>query len=332
VTARQDAGTVLVVDDEESIRTLLGALVKRAGGAPVPADSAAQARERAAGELIDLAIVDKNLPDGSGLELLRWLRETSPATHVIIVTGYATVDSAVEALRLGATDYIVKPFDAAAVVRRVELALEQRRLAKALALKEAELVRVQLECVDALGRAAELREPHAAGHARRTSLCVGVLARALDGTPVWIEQVTHAALLHDIGNVGVPSDLLTKPGPLTPEERERVRAHVGLGAEILRGATSDILKLGREVILTHHEWWDGGGYPAGLRGEEIPLAGRVVGLLDAWDAMLSPRPWRPALPFEQVVAELRSGAGRQFDPNVVEALMDCLPLLRAARD
>jgi len=187
---------------------------------------------------------------------------------------------------------------------------------------------VQLETMVALGRAAELRAPHAAGHARRVSLYAAVLARALDGTEEWIEGVQHAALLHDIGLIGVPSEILTHPGPLAPAQLEAVRAHVRIGAQILEGASSDLLRLGRDVVLTHHERWDGSGYPEGLRHEEIPLAGRLVGLLDSWDAMVTDRPYRRALEVERAEAQIRESAGSAFDPVVVEAFLECLPRIR----
>jgi putative two-component system response regulator len=319
------------VDDEESVRIILGLLVKRAGGEPVLVSNAAAARDHARTDPVPpwLAIVDKNLPDGSGVELVRWLREACPTTDLMMVTGFANLESAVESLRLGVFDYIIKPFDSAWVVRRIELALEQRRLRLALAQTESDLRRAQLETLDVAGRAAEMLEPHAAGHARRVSLMTGILARALDGTESWVTDLAHAAMLHDLGYVGVPQPILAKPGPLTESERAAIRAHVTIGGQILAGTTSATLAMAREVVLTHHERWDGSGYPFGLRGEEIALGGRVVGVLDVFDAMLSSRPYREAFREDKVLAHVRAGAGSLFDPTVVEAFFDCLPRLKA---
>ncbi len=314
---------------------VLGLLVERAGGTPILLGTAAEAHARVSdpgAPPVWLAIVDKNLPDGSGLELLRWLRERTPwpGVEVMVVTGYGNVDSAIEALRLGAFDYILKPFESAWVVRRIELALEQRGLRLALRGAEDELRRNELETVDVAGRAAELLEPHAAGHARRTSVCAGILARTLGGTEAWIDAVEAGALLHDIGNVGVPGRILSYPGPLEPAELAAARAHVTAGVAILRGATGALLTMAREIVLTHHERWDGSGYPVGLRGEEIPLAGRIVGLVDVWDAMLARRPYRDAMPVDHALAYLRAGSGTLFDPRVVEAFLELVPRLLAA--
>jgi putative two-component system response regulator len=334
---------ILVVDDEESIRNLLSLMVGRAGG---QADLAGDGKEARA--LLDerpyaCAIIDKNLPDVSGIQLLAQIREKSPGTEVLIITGYANMDSAVEALRLGAFDYVVKPFDVAAVTHRIKLALERQRLQLDLAAANAELkranaglqeskrevARAYLETVLRLSRAAEYKDDAAEAHIERISRYASVLARAVDGTETFVENMGYAAPLHDIGKIGVSDVILRKPGPLTLDERAAVNEHVNIGARILDGTTADVMVLAQEIVLHHHERWDGRGYPNGLRETEIPLSGRIVALADAWDAVSTDRVYRRAMSFERACDEIRAGAGSHFDPSLVDAFFDRIEQIRA---
>jgi putative two-component system response regulator len=343
VTPDVDLPRVLIVDDEDSVRNLLALVVSRAGGRPELAHHGAAARDLLARGSYDVALVDKNLPDESGLSLLGWMRQQAPDTQVLIVTGYANMDSAIEALRLGAFDYVVKPFDVATVTHRVKQALERRRLARELeqafgdlrrmhaTVQESreEVKRAYLETVMRLSRAAEYRDQAAGDHIGRLSRYAGILARAVQGRPDWIEDMMYASPLHDIGKLGVPEAVLRKPGPLTPAERRAVEEHVVIGGRILDGVTADVLLLGREIVLTHHERWDGKGYPKGLRADEIPLSGRIVALADSWDAVSTDRPYRRAMPFDGAVEEIQRSAGSSLDPTLVEAFLDSMNLVRA---
>jgi putative two-component system response regulator len=333
------------VDDEETVRNLLSLIVARAGGRAELASSGAEARDRlGSGKHYACALLDKNLPDTSGLELMELIKHQSPHTQCLIVTGYASTESAIEAVRLGAFDYIVKPFDVASVQHRVRLAVERHRLAADLeeamaSLKQQnarlvesrqEVRRAYLESLMHLSRAVEYKDDAAPAHVMRLSRYAGILAQALDARPEWAEDLACAAPLHDIGKVAVPDAILRKPGPLTPDERRAMEEHVVVGARILEGATADVLTLARELVLTHHERWDGTGYPAKLRAEQIPLAGRIVAVADAWDAVSTPRVYRPTpLPFEAAVEEIRRGAGSAYDPQVVQAFTDNLDKVRA---
>jgi putative two-component system response regulator len=256
----------------------------------------------------------------------------------LIVTGYANMDSAIEALRLGAFDYIVKPFDVAGVTHRVKLALERQQMQRDLEVATARLLesreevkRACLETVLRLSRAAEQKDDVQGDHIARISRYAGLLARAMNATDDWIETIVYAAPLHDIGKIGVADAILHKPGPLTASERVAMQAHVEIGARILEGATADVLLLGREIVLTHHERWDGKGYPAGLAGESIPLSGRIVALADAWDAVSTDRCYRKAMDEERALREITDGAGKAYDPTLVEAFMDTLPQVMAIR-
>jgi putative two-component system response regulator len=335
--------SVLVVDDEETVRNLLSLIVSRAGGRAELAETGKEARDRLGARRYACALLDKNLPDMTGLELMREIRASSPHTQCLIVTGYASTESAIEAVRLGAFDYIVKPFDVAVVQNRVRQALERGRLAAelddamaSLRKKNAELTeskqeikRAYLESVLQLSRAVEYKDDAAPAHVARISRYAGVIARQLDARPEWIEDLALAAPLHDIGKVGVADAILRKPGPLDADERRQVEEHVAIGARILEGATADVLVLARELVLTHHERWDGAGYPHKLRGEQIPLSGRIVSVCDAWDAVSTDRVYRKAMTFHAAVEEIRRGAGAAYDPRVVEAFEAVLPQVRA---
>ncbi|HKA88962.1 MAG TPA: HD domain-containing phosphohydrolase [Haliangiales bacterium] len=338
---------VLIVDDEETVRNLLSTIVLRIGGAPVVADTSARARALLPEHEWDCVILDKNLPDGSGMKLLASVREEHPKTAVLMITGYANMESAIQAVRLGAFDYIVKPFDVATISYRIRQALDRRQMERDLEAAQEDLRRANaqlgesreevkrayLETVLLLAKAAETHDAAAASgdHGARVSRYAGLLARALSATEPWVEMIVQAAPLHDIGMIGIPDGPVKTHGPLTEAERRRLESHVDIGAKILQGATASVLVLAREVVLTHHERWDGEGYPRGLAGPAIPLSGRVVAVADAWDALTTDRPYRRAVTEEQALDEIRAGAGTQFDPNVVDAFFDVLPLIKAAR-
>jgi len=337
------APAVLVVDDEETVRNLLSLICARAGARAELAETGKQAQTMLGQKRYAAALLDKNLPDMTGLQLLSHIKEQSPSTECLIVTGYASTDSAIEAVRLGAFDYIVKPFDVVTVQHRVKLALERQRLANDLEAAVAtlkrqsgemlqsreEIRRAYLESVVRLSLAAEYRDEQAPQHVSRISRYAALLARGIDAQAEWVEDLALAAPLHDIGHVGVPDTILRKPGPLSYEERKTMREHVSIGARILKGAASDVLALAREVVLTHHERWDGTGYPNNLRGEDIPLSGRIVSLCDAWDAMSTDRVYRKAIGIDAAVAEIKNESGRHFDPALVGAFLERLPQFKA---
>jgi putative two-component system response regulator len=203
--------------------------------------------------------------------------------------------------------------------------LEQRehrykaRLERDVAKRTRELEAAQKETLHRLALAAEFRDNETHAHNERVSQTAGLLAAELGLEPHRVKLIADAALLHDVGKVGVSDTILFKPGPLTPEEHEHVRGHAETGGSILAGSRSEVLRTAEEIARCHHEWWDGTGYPAGLAGTQIPLSARIVAIADVFDALTRARPYKPAWPVEQAIAEITALAGRQFDPDAVQA-------------
>lgn len=337
---------VLVVDDErgprESLRMILGRdfeVLQASGGA--------QALEVLGKQSIDLVTLDLQMPGIRGRELMPLLKERYPQVPVIVITGCSSVASATEGIRCGIADYLEKPFDVAQVKQAVSRALAERRaraklagLVAALGTSAAaeldELLddAVALDSANAIetsGQAAfllrlaetlELRDPTRSGHARRVAFCAELIAHRLGLTAHEHQQLYLAAILHDLGNAGLPPELLARPEALTEAEFERVDEHVRIGESLLAPLALSPAVL--SAVRHHHEWWDGDGQPDGLRGARIPLAARILAICDAFDAMSSDRPHRAALPREDVIAELRRGAGSQFDPDLVKEFLSIL--------
>ncbi len=359
---------VLVVDDEagtrESLRMILSSQfdVRVASGG----DEALEQLRRAPVHLVTL---DLNMPGMGGRDLMRHIRSEFPSVEVIVITGSSSVDTAAEGVRFGISDYLEKPFDVTrvqtAAVRAFERQRARARLARFLErlgglvgrdresnwlledLQRSQGLRDQLDGLldgsDAsptntgiepflanLTEALESKDRFMAGHSRRVSKLAGLLAGQLGLSPIEQENTRIAALLHDLGKAGVPTDLLTRASALDARERSRVEEHPAIAEQLvmLLGFSPSV----RQAIRHHHEWWDGTGYPDGLAGEEIPLPARIIGVVDALDAMSCDRAYRSALDGERILSELRRFAGIQFDPRVVDALLEVHALGRIDPD
>jgi putative nucleotidyltransferase with HDIG domain len=324
---------VLVVDDEASVRRMLERWLGDLGYQVASAPHAGGALEQLQGADFALALVDIRMPGMSGIELLRAIARDYPDTAVVMVTAVVDVETAVESLRLGAYDFIGKPFNPDDVGLRVERALERRRLALenrdyrlTLEGRVAEQTRQIREMfrgtVEALAFALEARDEYTRGHSQRVTDVSVAVARRLGLSAPDGERVRVAGLLHDIGKIGIRDTVLSKPGALSPDEIAHVRAHPVIAERILAPVISD-----RRIIAAvrhHHERYDGNGYPDGLAGDRIPLAARILCAADAYDAMTSNRPYRPAHPREYALAQLHDGAGTQFDSAVIEAVTHIL--------
>jgi len=334
------ARRVLIVEDEEGIRTLLQAALAGTGYDALTASNADEAIGLSLREPLDAAIVDIKMPGMNGMELSRALRAADPDLPVILITAHANLDSAREAIRLGAYDYIAKPFDlddvilstARAVERRVllrenrayqhdlEAKVEDRthQLCEAMQRIERTFHEVQqahLESIFILSRVTELNDEYTGNHIRRVSSYCEAIASALGCPPEFLEQITYSSPMHDIGKISVPSSILSKPGKLTPDEFEIIKQHTVDGARVLSGIP--FLTMAREIALTHHERYDGTGYPRGLAGEAIPLSGRIVAVADVFDALISRRPYKDPYPFERALEIMAQESGRHFDPDIL---------------
>lgn len=336
---------ILIVDDERTNVLVLERLLEQAGygdqrSTTVASDAATLFREFRP----DLVLLDLHMPELDGFALLEQLASLVPAgTYLpfIVLTADNTPEAKHRALSSGAYDFLTKPFDHVEVVLRIRTHLEARSLHLQLAShaellerrvrqRTKDLEEARLETLECLARVAELRDDETGRHTVRVGEMSAILAEAVGLEADECELIRRAAPLHDTGKIGIPDAVLLKPGKLTGDEFEIVKSHTTLGVDILAVARSPVLCLAREIVLTHHERWDGSGYPAGLSGEQIPISGRIVGLADVFDALTHERPYKPAWPIDMAVAEIRSQSGRQFDPAVVEAMLRTLPALSRA--
>jgi len=325
---------ILIVDDEVEITEILADLLS-ADYECVRAGSAEQALSQLADNRFQLVISDITMPGMSGLEMIPHVKEHSPDTVVVMISGMQTVESAIGALRLGAFDYLMKPFDLRQVEAVVKRALEHYELVVAKQRYEnhlEELVEQRTAELDhalnsleaayrstlkALTAALETRDSETHGHSERVVSYSLRLGREYGLNSEQMKSLEFGSLLHDIGKIGVPDSILRKPAKLTEEEWVRMREHPVHGQQILRGI--EFLQGAARVVAQHHEQWDGSGYPLGLRGEEIDICARIFSVADAFDAITSDRVYRRGKSYEAAAQELDDWAGRQFDPKIVEA-------------
>lgn len=320
--ARYYDALICVVDDEASTLDFLRALLHEAGYQRVVcARSVQEATQLLHTIQPDLLLLDWHLSDADSSEVIRVIRVTYPdeIIPVIVLTGDLSPTIKHNALLAGASDFLNKPFDITEVLLRIQNHLEIRRLHQTRA-RELELAR--LEILERLARAAEYRDDTTGQHIIRVGRLSEQIGRVLGLDEDRLFQLRHAAPLHDVGKIGVPDAILRKPGALNREEWQIMQQHTVIGARILEDCPYPVIDMARQIALTHHERWDGRGYPHGLQGEEIPLWGRIVAVADAYDAMTSDRPYRPALSHEQAVEILRAERERQFAPDIVDAFLE----------
>jgi putative two-component system response regulator len=326
--------TVLVVDDTpENIHVLSGVLQEEYAVRVATSGEKALAAARADPQP-DLILLDVKMPVMDGYEVCRRLKNdyATQRIPVIFVTGMGEAEDEAKGFDLGGVDYIVKPINPAIVRARVrthvQLYDQKRHLLELVQQRTRELEDTRLQIIRRLGRAAEFKDDETGYHVIRMSHYCRMLAIA-GGIPDYrAELLFNAAPMHDVGKIGVPDSILEKAGPLTPDEWSIVKRHPVIGAGIIGRHNNELLEIARVVALTHHERWDGSGYPRALRGEAIPLVGRIVAIADAFDALTSTRPYKQAWPIEEAVALLRREAGRQFDPRLVPKFIELLPQIK----
>jgi putative two-component system response regulator len=339
---------ILIVDDDETVRSMLTRMLGRHGYECESAANGAEAREALASAPFDLALCDLSMPDESGLDLVEHVAAEHLETATIMVTGADDSVIAEKALELGTYGYVIKPFynnelliNIANALRRRRLELESRnhrtslqiavrertselqKTVETLRRTEEDVRQSQRETIYRLSRAAEFRDGDTGEHIERMSHYCYLLAQRLD-LDRGCELLYLASPLHDVGKVGIPDRILLKPGPLDAEEREVMQGHAEIGYRMLAGSDTELLELAARVAWTHHEHFDGGGYPRGLAGERIPIEGRIAAIADVFDAMTSDRVYRPAFSTEEAIDTMRSLRGSQFDPDLLDVFLDSL--------
>lgn len=328
---------ILVIDDELMPRYAIQQVLKgkytvlTAAGGKEGLDLMAQ-------NPVDLVVLDLRMPDMDGITVLKEIKKRYSDTEVILLTAYAGVESARSAVRLGALDYLSKPFDKDEVINVVERGLKKRRDLKRTRLEHENLLRTkesltnEIETtrqnlmlyyegtIKALIYAIDAKDHYTFNHSEHVAKLSSVIADELGFSKIRKDKLQHAAIMHDIGKIGVNEQILRKEGLLNKKEHDEMRKHPEIGARIVNAVP--FLEDTVEVILYHHERFDGTGYPEGLRGDKIPLTARIVAIADTVDAMMRDRPYRKALSHSKLTDELKNGAGTQFDPEIIKLIID----------
>jgi cyclic di-GMP phosphodiesterase len=338
---------ILIVDDDRHVRELVRRLLERSGYICATAENGFEARRRLTARRFELIVCDLQMPGESGLDVVSHVRRAYPDTAAIMVTGVDDEQLAGHALTLGAYGYVVKPFSSTDLaiqvlnaLRRRELEIAQRhereRLEQMVEARTAELrtavedlKRTEEETVRRLAAAVEARDHETAEHIERVGDFSALVAEYLGLERAHCELIRRSSTLHDVGKIGVPDEILLKPGPLTPAEILAMQRHAKIGYDILSGSDLDLLDLAATIAWTHHERVDGTGYPRSLAGSEIPLEGRIVAVVDVYDALTSDRPYRPALTHADAIALMRDGSGTHFDAIVLDAFVNAMQDVQA---
>jgi len=326
----EEQPVILIVDDEEIVRRVLSEKMGAAGYRWVQASTADEALSMIKSTAVQLAILDIKMPGRSGLELLLEIKAGYPDIAVIMATAVIDINIAIECLRQGAYDYITKPFNLDEVVLSIERALERRKLEQEnrdyqqhLEQKVAEQARkiraAFLNSITALVYALEAKDKYSSGHSQRVAEISVAIAAELGLSKPEIEQIRLAGLIHDIGKIGVREAVLNKRGKVSNKEYQHILSHSNIGEHILTPIVEDEVIL--KAVRHHHERYDGGGYPDGLAGEQIPLAARILAVADTYDAIISGRPYRAAQSIQAACDEIERNRASQFDSKVVDAFL-----------
>jgi len=356
---KSSAPTILVVDDETAMRRVLARMLRSEGYEVVEAENGKKALDVLACVRVDTILLDVMMPEMSGLELCKHVRSQDETMHTPVVFVTAAMDRQFrrEARAAGADDFLTKPFDEVELLARVqntvrvklyfdslhrereslqtEVEAQVQQLEESSARLErlaAELDVARNETINRLAKAAEFRDDETAAHLQRMSRYCYLLGERSGLDPYACEMLQVASPMHDVGKIGIPDNILLKPGRLTPDEYQIMKQHAEIGFRILSGSDSPLVKLAATIAHTHHEKWDGSGYPNGLSGEAIPIEGRIAAVADVFDALTSERPYKKAWPVEDAVSLLRDGRGAHFDPNLVDLFIDSMPDVLEIRD
>jgi putative two-component system response regulator len=311
---------ILIVDDEEPIRMVFQIQLSSAGYECRSAENGRHALEVLRQHPADIVITDIKMPDMTGIELVSAIRARYDA-DIIVMSGYAQDFAYDKIIELGARDFIQKPVTMKELLVRLKRVVRERTLLIEREQQHLELKNAYLDTINRLALAAEYKDEDTADHLVRISRYSTILAQKLGLPDDMVTTIQYAAPMHDIGKMGIPDSILLKPGKLTREELQVVKSHTTIGAKILAHSKSDILRLAHDTALTHHEKWDGTGYPCGLRGSDIPLVGRIVGLVDVYDALTTVRPYKNPYPEDVALEIIQRERGRHTDPELTDIFL-----------
>lgn len=341
------AGAILVVDDDASIRGYLSSLLRKRGFSAIVCAGAAEAISSLEGNQVDLVLSDIKMPEVSGIELLEQIQRSNSEIPVILMTGYGDLDIAIEAVNKGAFSFLTKPFnqeylltlvtrglersDMVQAQKNYTVTLENTVMRKTRELEDAAIManKLSVEIVQRLSAVAEFRDSYTAAHISRIGFYSRLIAESMNMYKDFVEAVTVASSLHDIGKIGIPDNVLLKKTSLTDDEREIIKEHTVMGHKILSGSPHPTLQMASSIALRHHETWNGEGYPGGLKGRDIPIEARIVKLADEYDALRHVRSYKTSLDHEEVYRIITQGDGRtspeHFDPEVLDVFVALAP-------
>ncbi|MEH6593512.1 MAG: two-component system response regulator [Halioglobus sp.] len=329
-----EKATILVVDDTPENIDLLVAILKDDYKVKAARNGEQALKIASLGAKPDLILLDIMMPGIDGFEVCRRLKADPSRCDipVIFVTAKITTDDEIHGLELGAVDYITKPISPPVVLARVKthIALhdQNRELAQQVKEQTETINDTRLKIIQRLGRAAEYKDDNTGMHVIRMSHYARVLGRAAGMNETMADTLLDAAPMHDIGKIGIPDRILQKASALDPDEWRIMQTHTDMGTKIIGDDPSELLRMARQVAATHHECWDGTGYPLGLKGENIPLVGRIVAVADVFDALTSKRPYKNAWTIEDSIDYLQAQAGKQFDPVLIRLFIENLEQIR----
>ena len=329
---------ILIADDDERIRITLSDILIAQKYKVILAQNGKEALHKVALESPDVILLDMNMPEVNGIEVIKYLKADNYTKYIpiVVVTGEDDVNIRVQALKLGADDFLTKPPHIAELTARVRslvkvkayydymkhyqstLEEEVRKRTKALNEAHEKLKNASLDTIYRLSTAAEYKDEDTSLHLQRISNYAFVIAREIGLDNEIKDSLLYSTPMHDIGKIGIPDKILLKPGKLDSDEWRIMKQHTEFGGRILKGSESDFIKMGREIALTHHEKWDGSGYPNGLKEEEIPVEGRVTAIADVFDALTTKRPYKEAFPNEKAFRIIKEERGTHFDPEIVD--------------